>query len=94
MQRSLRRAALAAAIFSATIGCTRTVVQQNKQPPDPLLISKKPVEGKPTSLTGGRDLARIDPQPPTMSTDDTRYTAGGSAVPVQLSSELVVRPDR
>jgi hypothetical protein len=90
MQRSLRRAALAAAILSAAFGCTKAVVQQNKTPPDPLLISKKPVEGKPTSATGGRDLARIDPQPPVMPAED----GTGFGAPVRLSSELVVHPDQ
>jgi hypothetical protein len=94
MQRSFRRAALAAAILSTAFGCTRTVVQQNKQPPDPLLISKKPVQGKPTSLSSDRDLARVDPQPPAMAAEDGSFTAPGSGAPVQLSSDLVVRPDR
>jgi hypothetical protein len=89
----LRRVALAAAITGLAIGCTRTVVQQNKQPPDPLLISKKPVEGKRTSNPGGSGLARIDPQPPGYRGDD-QFAVGQARAPVQLSSELVVHPDR
>jgi hypothetical protein len=92
MLRTLRRATLAAAITGLAIGCTRTVVQQQKQPPDPLLISKKPVEGKPTSNSAGRGLARIDPQPPGLPGDDEPLAV--SRAPVQLSSDLVVRPDR
>jgi hypothetical protein len=91
MQRSLRQTALAAALLGAVVGCTRTVVQQNKTPPDPLLVSKKPVEGKPTSGQGRRDLARVDPQPPVFP-EEGSATAAGPGVPAQLSSELVVRP--
>jgi hypothetical protein len=84
MYRSFRRAALAAALFSAVVGCTRTMVQ-NKQQPDPLLVSKKPVEGKPSSFSDPRSQA------PVFTAEDA---AGRPAAPVQLSSELVVRPDR
>jgi hypothetical protein len=95
MQRSLRRAALAAAILGATFGCTRSMVQQNnKQPPDPLLVSKKPVEGKPTSNTAPRDMARVDPQPPAFPMYDGTMNAASPDGPARLSSELVVRPNR
>jgi hypothetical protein len=34
------------------LGCQNSKpLVNNKQPPDPLLISKKPVEGKPTAYT-------------------------------------------
>jgi hypothetical protein len=94
MRRTLRRAALAAALFGTATGCTRSVVQQNKQPPDPLLVSKKPVEGKPTSLAGPRSLARVDPRPPVFPAEDAGFAVARPGVPAQLSSELVVRPDR
>ena len=71
MYRSFRRAALAVALFSAVVGCTRSMVQNKPQQPDPLLVSKKPVEGKPTA-----------------------YSDAKQPVPVQLSSELIVRPER
>jgi hypothetical protein len=94
MQRSFRRAVLAAAILVAAVGCTRSMVQQNKQPPDPLLVSKKPVEGKPTSNSSGRVLTRVDPQPPALPADDPILNAAAPGGPVRLSSELVVRPTR
>jgi hypothetical protein len=94
MLRPFRRAALAAAIFSVALGCNRSVVQQNKQPPDPLLVSKKPVEGKPTSSTNPRTLVRVDPQPPAMPGQETAFAASDQANPIKLSSDLVVRPDR
>ena len=92
MQRSLRRAILTSAILSLALGCTRTVVQQNKQPPDPLLVSKKPVEGKPTSNTTGHDFTRVDPQPPAFPAEEMAGIPGGQGVPARLSSDLVVRP--
>jgi hypothetical protein len=94
MKRSVRRILMTAAILGAATGCTRSVVQQNKQPPDPLLISKKPVEGKPTSNSSARSLARIDPQPPAPLSSETSLIANGQSAPVQLSSELVVRPEQ
>lgn len=49
-------------LVAVTFGCHKPVVQQ-KTPPDPLLVSKKPIEGKTES--GEPPLsARIDPQPP------------------------------
>jgi hypothetical protein len=94
MRRSLRSTALAAALLGATIGCTRSVVQSGKQPPDPLLVSKKPVEGKPTSWQWPREIVRVDPQPPQSPADGAALAAGNGGAPVRLSSELVVRPDR
>ncbi len=44
------------------LGCHKPVVQQ-KVPPDPLLISKKPIEGR-TDAVEPAPAARIDPQPP------------------------------
>jgi hypothetical protein len=85
---------MAAALLGATIGCTRSVVQTGKQPPDPLLVSKKPVEGKPTSFQNTREFARVDPQPPQLPADGTALASGSEGAPVRLSSELVVRPDR
>jgi hypothetical protein len=94
MQGSVRRAALAAALLAVAVGCTRTVVQQNKQPPDPLLVSKKPVEGKPMSGPTPRALARIDPQPPSFPESAVAPPTDGQAVTARLSSELIVRPAR
>ncbi len=91
MRRSLRRVALAAALFGSTLGCTRTVVQQNKQPPDPLLVSKKPVQGKPMSGPGPAEMARVDPQPPPYPLDSPSPEEG-RGVAARLSSEILIRP--
>ena len=94
MSRPLRQLALLAAVVAAAGGgCTRSLVQ-HKQPPDPLLVSKKPVEGKPTSWQGPREIVRVDPQPPQSPADGAALAAGNGGAPVRLSSELVVRPDR
>jgi hypothetical protein len=64
MKKTLWRiAALTLLLGAVTFGCSKPLVQQQKTPPDPLLISKKPIEGKPAG--GDPSLAtRIDPQPP------------------------------
>lgn len=84
MHHSFRRAALAAALFSAAAGCTHSMVQNKPPQPDPLLVSKKPVEAKPSSYADPRS------QVPVFAAGETPR----QEVPVQLSSELVVRPDR
>jgi hypothetical protein len=63
MVRTLLRSLLLLLLLGGIVmGCHKSMVQQ-KVPPDPLLISKKPIEGK--SEQGEPFLAtRIDPQPP------------------------------
>lgn len=85
MQRYLRSTAWAAVLVTVALGCTKPMTQQPKHPPDPLLISKKPVEGKPTALGERRQLTRVDPQPPAYP--------GLDGAPARLSSEVVVKPN-
>ena len=47
MVRALWRWAAAAVLGGALLGCTHTTVQQKGPPPDPLLVTRKPLEGKP-----------------------------------------------
>ncbi len=63
-----RTGLLALLIGGVVLGCHKNMVQQ-KQPPDPLLISKKPIEGK---ATPGDPVLfpRIDPQQPPMPRRD------------------------
>jgi hypothetical protein len=69
MRRPLRRLALAAAL-GVLAGCHQPAVQQ-KPPPDPLLISKKPIEGRPhAAAEGGVDAARLQPPPPPLASGD------------------------
>jgi hypothetical protein len=65
MGRKLRHIGLMTLILGvATLGCTRSAVQ-HKEPPDPLLVTKKPVEGRPRSADGlpAHDAPR-PPAPP------------------------------
>jgi hypothetical protein len=63
MRRSLWRvAALAVALVGLTLGCQRHAINQ-KSPPDPLVHSKKPVEGRLEAETPEIAL-RSYPQPP------------------------------
>jgi hypothetical protein len=62
MGRSVWQIGVCVLLVGAAAGCTHSAVQQ-KTPPDPLLVTKKPVEGKPTS--GKPEMtARFDPLPP------------------------------
>jgi len=63
MLRTLLRAVVLSLLLGGIVlGCHKPMVQQ-KVPPDPLLISKKPIEGR--SQLGEPVLStRIDPQPP------------------------------
>jgi hypothetical protein len=76
MVRSLSRLVLAAAVVcGGAAGCTRMAVKQ-KQPPDPLLLSKKPVEAVPTAGPGpGFEPA----PPPAPALPSSRDFASGAA---------------
>jgi hypothetical protein len=96
MPRRFRRAAASVAIACAAfLGCNRSVVQQQKQPPDPLLVSKKPVEGRPYSpppaATPPKTATIGQPQAAAVPVNNSTVTVpeGG---PWRLSSEVVVRP--
>jgi len=63
---------MALVVLGIVLGCHKPLVQQ-KTPPDPLLISKKPIEGKDTP--GEPVLSpRVDPQQPPLP----RHDPGGS----------------
>ena len=64
MIRAFWRLGLAAALGGALLGCSHTTAQRKPPPPDPLLVTRKPIEGK--SRTAEADLtARIQtPAPP------------------------------
>jgi hypothetical protein len=62
MGRRLRRIGLMTLILGgAALGCTRSAVQ-HKEPPDPLLVTKKPVEGRPRGAEA--DPGYDNPPPP------------------------------
>ncbi len=63
MMRTVVRAVLAAVLLGgAAAGCTRSAVRQ-KTPPDPLLVSKTPVEGVPPAAPQTSARAEVPPPP-------------------------------
>ena len=86
MVRAFWRFGLAAVLGGALLGCSaRTVVQQKAPPPDPLLVTKKPVEGKPRPENADVS-ARLQPPAPPASAGDVASTRPqeGSVRPAQL----------
>jgi hypothetical protein len=69
MSRTRWRIGLALILFGyAGTGCTRQAVHTKPPPPDPLLISKKPITGIPSEARDA--MVRIEPPlPPTPSGD-------------------------
>jgi hypothetical protein len=64
MGRKLFLFGVGALALAAPLGCTKQVVR-DKTPPDPLLVSKKPVEGKQNVLPAEpRPRAEFPPPPP------------------------------
>jgi len=63
MRRTVGRVGLLTLLLTGlTLGCHKPMVQ-HKPPPDPLLISKKPIEGKP-EVGEPVQAVRIEPLPP------------------------------
>ncbi len=68
MRRKLRHFGVMTLILGGvSLGCTRSAVQ-HKEPPDPLLVTKKPVEGRQRPTDG--DLTHETPPPPPMPAHD------------------------
>ena len=81
MVRGMRWWATAAVLGGALLGCTHTTVQQKGPPPDPLLVTRKPLEGKPRP----EELSvRLQPPAPPSSGDLTTDPDAGQVRPVQL----------
>jgi hypothetical protein len=63
MARKLRQVGWASLLFSSAIlGCTKTAIQQ-KTVPDPLLVTKPPVEGR-TQASQASPIHRSEFTPP------------------------------
>jgi hypothetical protein len=63
MVRTVWRLGLALALGGALLGCSHTMAQRKPPPPDPLLVTRKPIEGKPRPADA--DLtARLQPPTP------------------------------
>ena len=60
-------------IGGALLGCHKSAVQ-HKEPPDPLLVTKPPVEGRPHT-TQSSPLSRNESAPPTPPAGDSPTSA-------------------
>jgi hypothetical protein len=93
MRRRLCRLTWAAlALGGVTLGCHRSAVQQ-KLPPDPLITSKKPVEGRPQAEVP-HPLVRLDPPPPPLPAlrDGYSNVEPPPVRPARLDAELPPPP--
>jgi hypothetical protein len=69
MGRTLRQVSWITLFFgSCLFGCTKSAVR-HKEPPDPLLVTKSPVEGRPHT-THASPLSRTEPTPPPPAPSD------------------------
>jgi hypothetical protein len=64
MRRTLLQVGLAALLVGVAFGCQKQLVRKDKTPPDPLLVSKKPVEGRPHEEEEPPRSARVELPPP------------------------------
>ena len=84
MWRTLWRIGLAVVVLGgAGVGCQRQSVRTKPPPPDPLLISKKPVEGRPAAATEA--TARVEPPPPSPGGDQWATSPLREAAPTSRS---------
>jgi hypothetical protein len=81
MVRAIWRLGLTTALAGALLGCSHTTAQRKPPPPDPLLVTRKPIEGKPRPIDA--DLtSRL--QPPTLpGAGDSGVTPMMDAPPIQ-----------
>ena len=82
MVRAFWRWGAAVVLVVALAGCTRTVVQQKAPPPDPLLVTRKPLEGKPRPEDADR-TARLQPPAPPSSGGELASCPDHDAPPLQ-----------
>ncbi len=65
MRRTLRMLCGTALLIGAAVGCaTKNHAVRDKPPSDPLLVTKKPVEGKPNAFDSVRTVYHEPPPPP------------------------------
>ena len=85
MWRKLGRLGLAVILLSSVAaGCHRQAIQSKPPPPDPLLISKKPIEGNPA--TARTSTVRIEPPlPPSPGGDQLATSPSWEATPTTRS---------
>jgi hypothetical protein len=84
MVGALRRLGLVAALGSAILGCSHTTAQRKPPPPDPLLVTRKPIEGRPRQADADLTARLPPPAPPA--------TAGDLGVAPSLEAPPPVQP--
>ena len=75
MVRAIWRLGLTTALAGSLLGCSHNMMAQRKPPPpDPLLVTRKPIEGKPRPADA--DLtARVQPPAPAATGDSFDHAA-------------------
>jgi len=81
MVRAIWRLGLTTALAGALLGCSHTTAQRKPPPPDPLLVTRKPIEGKPRQVDA--DLTARLPPPAPPAAGDSGVTPTFDAPPVQ-----------
>jgi len=88
MIRAFRRWGSLLVLGSAVAGCTpRSMVQQKPPPPDPLLVTKKPIEGKPQSNEMDLSARLQPPAPPSLESQvasDPSHNGSSAVRPADL----------
>jgi hypothetical protein len=89
MFRAFWRFGTAAVLAGALVGCSaRPIVQQKPPPPDPLLVTRKPIEGKPRAEDAELSARLQPPQPPATAGDLASGPLQEGAIrPAQLQLE-------
>jgi hypothetical protein len=82
---------LALLLLSSAFGCTRPLVREKKQPTDPLLMSKKPVEGRQVSAEP-RHTAQGEYAPPPLPAADFATLTAPREGPVRPARLLGPQP--
>jgi hypothetical protein len=89
MIRAIRRWGLLAVLGGALLGCTpRPMVQQKAPPPDPLLVTRKPIEGTQHPDDAGLTARLQPPLPPALQGELASSPAPLGPAPVHPAGML------
>ena len=93
MWQKLRQLGLATLVVSAgAFGCHRSAVRDKNPPPDPLLVSKKPVEGR--GHGEPRSTVRGEVPPPAPPGDFATVSSPAEPSPLRPARLLGVQPQQ
>ncbi|HEY7158480.1 MAG TPA: hypothetical protein VH575_31335 [Gemmataceae bacterium] len=93
MGRKLRHVGWITLFLVAFVGCTKSAVR-TKEVPDPMLVTKPPVEGR-SHTSKSSPLSRGEPTPPPLpaGVDSPTSVRGDRAAPVQPTRLLSPNPE-